>query len=241
MSSTNKERLDNALNRFRSHPVISKFRQFMTEAPDDELFHINPTQLAETWNASRRTVLELLLRAVRFGLLGMEWVFHCPTCGGVAKESLQLAHTHEQDFCPVCRVDFRNTLDENVEVVFSVNPEIRKIPEALKEEYEKRIVEDITTGGRHDWYSSGTVEGVEVLNHPVFRDIFGIDYFGRTVNIAARAQAVSGPGQLSMGETFIRAPGVKEALQERVSRVRRGRVTMKGIRETVLVYRVPLN
>ena len=125
MSRTNKERLDSALKRFRSHPVISEFRRFMVEAPDSELFHIDPARLADAWHVERRTVLELLLRAVRFGLLSMEWVFHCPTCGGVAKESLQLAHTHEQDFCPVCKVDFRNTLDENVEVSFSVSPEIR--------------------------------------------------------------------------------------------------------------------
>lgn len=68
-----------------------------------------------------------------------------------------------------------------------------------------------------------------------------IDYFGRTVNIAARTQAVSGPGQLSMAESFIRAPGVKEALLERVSQVKRGTVTMKGIDTPVPVYRVPLN
>jgi class 3 adenylate cyclase len=31
-----------------------------------------------------------------------------------------------------------------------------------------------------------------------------IDYFGRTVNIAARTQSASGQGHLSMGESFIR-------------------------------------
>jgi adenylate cyclase len=67
-----------------------------------------------------------------------------------------------------------------------------------------------------------------------------IDYFGRTVNIAARTQAVSGPGQLSMGEAFIRAPGVKEVLQGRVSRVKRGAVSMKGIDTPVQVYRVAM-
>lgn len=44
-----------------------------------------------------------------------------------------------------------------------------------------------------------------------------------------------------MGDSFIRAPGVKEALLERVSHVKRGPVTMKGIEKRVQVYRVPLN
>lgn len=361
MSNTNKERLDGALKRFQSHPLISRFRAFLVEASDEELFHIDPTQLANDWNVRRRTVLEIFLRAVRFGILSMEWVFHCPTCGGVAKESLRLSHTHEQDFCPVCKVDFRNTLDENVEVFFSVSPEVRNLQESLKEAYESRIVEDITKAGRHEWRTRGTIEGVEVLNHPVFRDIFGdetlsidqsleirsatvlfsdvtgstamyerlgdarayrlirdhfdlvfgaiaehdgvpiktigdevmgvftdevsavraafdmqdalsasnrdrddgeeltlkvgvhrgpviavtlnnrIDYFGRTVNIAARTQTVSGPGELSMGDSFIRAPGVKNALRERVSQAKRGTVAMKGIEKPVQVYRVALN
>ena len=361
MSSTNEQRLDAALKRFRSHPVISDLREFLLSAPVEELFHIDPTRLARNWNVPRRTVLEVLLRAVRFGILSMEWAFHCPTCGGVAKESLKLAHTHEQDFCPVCKYDFRNTLDENVEVFFSVDPEIQKLPADVKSRYERQIVEDITKGGRHEWQSSGTIKGVEVLNHPVFRDIFGdetlsldqsleirsatvlfsdvtgstsmyerlgdarayrlirdhfdlvfraidkhdgvpiktigdevmgvfvdeasavraafdmqdaltssndsrsdgetltlrigvhrgpviavtlnnqIDYFGRTVNIAARTQAVSEPGQLSMGEPFFRAPGVKETLRKRVSQVKRGPVTMKGIDEPIQVYRVTLS
>lgn len=361
MSETNTTQLDRALARFRSHPIISEFRRFMVDADDAELFHIDVPALTEKWNSSRRTVLEVLLRAVRFGVLGMEWAFHCPTCGGVAKESLQLANSHEQDFCPVCQVDFRNTLDQNVEIFFSVSPEIRKLPESFKKEYEQRIVTNITESGHHSWRTDATIEGVEVFNHPVFRDIFGddtlaldqsleirsatvmfsdvtgstamyerlgdarayrlirdhfeivfeaiakhggvpiktigdevmgvftdevsaieaaftmhdslsasnrsrddgeelvlrigvhrgpvitvtlngsIDYFGRTVNIAARTQAVSEPGQLSMGESFIRAPGVKEALLHRVSRVKRGAVVMKGIEGSVPVYRVPLS
>jgi hypothetical protein len=149
MPNTNGERLEQALSRFRAHPVISEFRRFLLDAEDEELFHIDAGRLAREWGVRRRTVLELLLRAVRFGILGMQWVFHCPTCGGVAKESLKLAHTHEQDFCPVCRVDFRNTLDENIEVFFSVSPEIRKLPNDLAEQYEQRILSDITNEGRH--------------------------------------------------------------------------------------------
>lgn len=190
MSSTNEVRLDEALKHFRSHPVISKLREFLLEAPDKELFHIDPDRLAARWEVRRRVVLEILLRAVRFGLIGMEWIFHCPTCGGVAKESLKLAHTHEQDFCPVCRVDFRNTLDENVEVFFSVSPEIRKLPKRLKEQHEGRIVEDITKHGNHEWRTSATIKGVEILNHPVFREIFGSETLSLDQSLEIRSATV---------------------------------------------------
>jgi class 3 adenylate cyclase len=67
-----------------------------------------------------------------------------------------------------------------------------------------------------------------------------IDYFGRTVNIAARTQAVSGAGELSMAEPFLNAPGVKKALREHVSNLKRGMVNMKGIEKPVAVYRASL-
>lgn len=360
MSGTNQARLESGLQGFKAHPLIDRLREFLSDAPDEALFHIDSTALAYSWKVSRRTLIELLLRAVRSGLLSLEWVFHCPTCGGVAKESLRLVHTHEEDFCPVCKLDFRNTLDENIEVFFTVSPEVRPLPEALKREYEEGVFRAVTEEGRYSWASSATIKGVEVINHPVFRSIFGdetlaldqsleissatvlfsditgstamyerlgdarayrlirdhfdivfqaiaehngvpiktigdevmgvftdevsavrasfalqdalslsnasrgdgeeltvkigihrgpvivvtlnkqIDYFGRTVNIAARTQAVSGPGQLSMGESLMRSPGVKDVLLERVSRVRRGQVSMKGIAEPVNVYQIDL-
>lgn len=356
----NADRLEAVLGRFRSHPLVDRLRAFLVDAPDEELFHIDLDRLAALWDVERRVVLELFLRGVRFGLFNLEWAFHCPTCGGVARESLQLAHTHEQDFCPVCRVDFRNTLDENVEVFFTVGEEIRPLPSELGERYHEQIVQDITATGAHDWRTDGTVRGVDVLNHPVFRDVFGddtlpmdqsleirsatilftdvtgstamyerlgdarayrlirdhfdlvflaiaenegvpiktigdavmgvftdessalraayamtdaldrsneergdgeeitlkigihrgpviavtlndrIDYFGRTVNLAARTQAVSGPRQLSMLPEFLRAPGVRDLLGERVSSVNRKRVRMKGIDGHMEVYRITL-
>ena len=129
-------RLDAALRRFREHPIIDELRRFIIEAPDEALFHIDVDGLARTWNVTRRTVLEVFLRAVRFGILRMEWIFHCPTCGGVAKESLSLTHTHEQV-------------------------------------YVDRVMADVADGGTHQWREGSTVHGVEVINHPVFREIFG--------------------------------------------------------------------
>lgn len=360
MGDTNEARLVANLESLRDQPLVSHLQRFLVSAADVELFHIDLSRLVGVWDAPRRAVLDIFLRAVRSGVLNLEWVFHCPTCGGVAKESLQLAHVHEDDYCPVCKVDFRNTLDENVEVFFSVSPEIRTIPDALRQNHEARIVADIGETGRHEWEREGTVKGFEILTHPVFRTVFGedtlpldqsleirsatilfsdvtgstamyerlgdarayrlirdhfnlvfdaigrnngvpiktigdevmgvfadeasavraafgmqdaisasnrnrddgehlslkigvhrgpviavtlnnrIDYFGRTVNIAARTQGVSEAGQLSMGEAFIHAPGVTDVLRERVSRVRRSSVVMKGIEQPTRVYHVAL-
>ncbi len=353
-------RLDSALKQFRAHPIVDKLRELLLDSPDHDLFHIDVDRVSACWAVDRRTVLEVFLRAVRFGILSMEWIFHCPTCGGVAMESLSLSHTHEKDFCPICRVDFQNTLDQNVEVFFSIGAEIRALPPSLKEQYVERVMADVSGAGKHDWRSDATVEGVEIINHPVFRDIFGdetlsldqsleigsatilftdvtgstelyerlgdarayqlirdhfdlvfraitehdgvpiktigdavmgvftnetsavravfamtdaleadnadrndgyklqlktgihrgpvivvtlnnsIDYFGRTVNIAARVQSQSGANELSMVKDIIVAPGVKQTLQERVSRVGRKMARLKGIDGLAEIYRVRL-
>lgn len=360
MGTTDRGRLETSLSPIDRHPLAAHLKDFLISASDAELFHIDVTDVATRWNTRRRTVVDVFLQAVGRGVLGLEWVFHCPTCGGVAKESLKLAHVHEDDYCPVCKVDFHNTLDENVEVFFSVSPEIRVLPAELRQQYEQQIISDITGNGRHDWFHDGTIRGIEVLAHPVFRAVFGedtlpldqsleirsatilfsdvtgstemyerlgdarayrlirdhfsivfetidahdgvpiktigdevmgvfineasavraafamqdalsesnrqradgetlslkigvhrgpviavtlnnrIDYFGRTVNIAARTQGFSEAGHLSMVHEFVRAPGVLGVLRERVSHVRRRDVTMKGITTPVRVYHVPL-
>jgi class 3 adenylate cyclase len=365
MSSTTSDgvdtkRLDAAIANFRTHPAIDKLRSLIVESTPEELFHIDVGKVSRHWEMDRQTVLEIFLRAVGFGILSLEWAFHCPTCGGVAKESLKLSHTHEQEFCPVCRVDFANTLDENVEVFFSVSQEIRPLPEQLAEQYSKAIVSDIQSTGRHEWRGERTIKGVEILNHPVFRDLFGddtlpvdqsleirsatvlftditgstamyealgdarayrlvrdhfdlvfgaisnnrgvpiktigdavmgvftteaeaveaafemthaleasnaqrsdgtdlrlkiglhrgpvivvtlnnrLDYFGRTVNIAARVQSLSKSRELSLTHDVLRAPGVVPTLKAHVERVVRSRVRLKGIEEPVSMYRLQI-
>ncbi|MFO7781071.1 MAG: adenylate/guanylate cyclase domain-containing protein [Spirochaetia bacterium] len=357
-ATVNHERLDAALANFREHPAIEKLRNLIADAPPEELFHIDPGALAESWQMDRYAVLEVMLRAVGFGVLDLEWAFHCPTCGGVAKESLKLSHTHEEEFCPVCRIDFRNTLDENVEVFFSVSEPIRRLPAELRERHMQKIVDDIQSTGHHDWRNETTVHGVEVLNHPVFGKLFGddtlpvdqsleiksatvlftditgstamyerlgdarayrlvrdhfdvvfeaianrggvpiktigdavmgvftseadavaaafemtdaldrangerndgnelhlkvglhrgavivvtlnsrLDYFGRTVNIAARVESLSRSREICMSDEVFRAPGVTRALKDRVRKVSRGKATLKGIDEAMTIYRV---
>lgn len=197
---------------FRSHALVERLRSFLVDAPDEHLFHIDPGALAGAWGVSRRVVLELFLRAVRFGVFNLEWAFHCPTCGGVARESLQLAHTHEQNFCPVCRIDFRNTLD------------------------------DTTTNGVHDWRTDATISGVEVLNHPAFREVFGDDKLPMDQSLEIRSATIlftDVTGSTAMYERIGDA-GVREVLRERVATVQRMRVSMKGIDGLADVYRASL-
>jgi adenylate cyclase len=59
------------------------------------------------------------------------------------------------------------------------------------------------------------------------------DYFGRTVNIAARVSALARAGEVLVTDEVVRAAGEIESIRF----LERGREALKGIEEPVLIYR----
>ena len=52
----------------------------------------------------------------------------CPGCGGVLDSSAQLKSVHKEAYdCALCSQAYEPTLDEMVEVAFTVNPRVRRI------------------------------------------------------------------------------------------------------------------
>lgn len=69
-----------------------------------------------------------LLRAVGLGILEMTWSVMCPSCAGVlsANKSLKTVNS-AQYHCAFCAAGYETTLDNLVEVTFTVSPRVRKI------------------------------------------------------------------------------------------------------------------
>jgi class 3 adenylate cyclase len=65
-----------------------------------------------------------------------------------------------------------------------------------------------------------------------------LDYFGRTVNIAARVQGVAGAGEIACTEPVFEALGVREALSGQGFVEERASVPLKGIIGDVPVVRL---
>jgi class 3 adenylate cyclase len=65
-----------------------------------------------------------------------------------------------------------------------------------------------------------------------------VDYFGQTVNIAARIGAAAGPGELALSDDVYRGAGVAELLVERD--MRDETVSLKGVEGEVPLHRVTL-
>jgi adenylate cyclase len=62
----------------------------------------------------------------------------------------------------------------------------------------------------------------------------GGDYFGRTVNIAARVSALAGAGEVLVTDEVVTAAGEVEGVRF----IERGRHPLKGIDEAVPIYLV---
>jgi hypothetical protein len=68
------------------------------------------------------------LHATQIGLLDMSWNVLYPSCGGVldANATLKTVRSNEY-YCAFCAVSSEPTLDDVVEVSFTVSPRVRKI------------------------------------------------------------------------------------------------------------------
>jgi len=65
-----------------------------------------------------------------------------------------------------------------------------------------------------------------------------IDYFGQTVNIAARVQSSAGGDEIFLTEGIYHSPGVLELLQNNGCTIEPVQLQLKGIEEQVKIYKV---
>jgi class 3 adenylate cyclase len=96
--------------------------------PDRALNRINPLAFARQHNLPEEPVIGALVHSARFGLFDMSWNMLCPGCGGVLEASVALKSLDHKDyFCSLCASEYEPTLDQLVEVTFTVNPRVRRI------------------------------------------------------------------------------------------------------------------
>ncbi len=103
---------------------------------DRSLCRINAVAFAAEHGLDLEKVIGGFLHASRIGLFEMSWNVMCPGCGGVLDAGTSLKSVHSSEYhCALCAAGYEPTLDEMVEVTFTVSPRIRRIgahePETL--------------------------------------------------------------------------------------------------------------
>jgi class 3 adenylate cyclase len=115
------------------------------DAPDRDLCRINALDFAAKHSLDEERAVAAFLHASRVGLFELTWNVICPGCGGVldAGATLKTVNRDEYD-CGLCAAGYKPTLDEMVEVTFTVSPRARHIaahnPDTLPEvEYYRQM------------------------------------------------------------------------------------------------------
>jgi len=109
------------------HPLARRFGEWLARAPDIDVMHIRPFQVADRWNEPRETVLTLCLEGVVAGLLRMHWDIVCPSCRTAASRVEHLYELREGGHCGFCDIRFDLPLDQAVEAVFQPSPALREV------------------------------------------------------------------------------------------------------------------
>src|SRR4051794_33188745 len=143
MSET--ETLFRALRQSADDDVVDLLERMVREAPDHALNKINAPDLAARERLGEERIIAALLYAVGLGLFEMTWNVMCPSCAGVLSANKSLKTLDRAQYhCAFCAAGYETTLDNLVEVTFTVSPRVRKIaahdPETLSvAEYYRQV------------------------------------------------------------------------------------------------------
>ena len=126
MSET--ETLFVALRQSSDGGVVDMLERMVRQAPDHALNKMNALDLAAKEGLDEERVIAALLNAVGLGMLEMTWSVMCPSCGGVLSANKTLKTVNRAQYnCAFCAAGYETTLDNLVEVTFTVSPRVRKI------------------------------------------------------------------------------------------------------------------
>jgi class 3 adenylate cyclase len=117
-----------ALRNAASPAAFAAIETLVRDGEDRALVRINALAFAARLGLDEEAVISAFLHAARLGLFELSWNVLCPGCGGVLDASHQLKSVHHEAYdCSLCSKAYEPTLDEMVEVSFTVSPRVRRI------------------------------------------------------------------------------------------------------------------
>ena len=108
--------------------VVDAIERLIAEGHDRDLNRINLLDFAARTGLDEEKVIAGFLHASRLGLFDLSWNVLCPGCGGVLDAHATLKSLRHDDYhCALCAVGYEASVDELVEVAFTVSPRVRRI------------------------------------------------------------------------------------------------------------------
>src|SRR6201997_862006 len=108
--------------------VAEAIGQLIEEGEDAELNRVNALDCSRRTSLDEEKVISGFLHASRLGLFDLSWNVLCPGCGGVLGAHDTLKSLKPDDYhCGLCACGYQPSVDEQVEVAFTVSPRVRRI------------------------------------------------------------------------------------------------------------------
>jgi class 3 adenylate cyclase len=108
--------------------VADAIQRLIEQGQDHELNRINVLDFSSRSGLDEERVISGFLHASRLGLFDLTWNVLCPGCGGVLDAHSTLKSLRHDDYhCGLCACGYEASVDEQVEVAFTVSPRVRRI------------------------------------------------------------------------------------------------------------------
>ncbi|GAB4431487.1 MAG: hypothetical protein OHK0011_14340 [Turneriella sp.] len=106
--------------------LLRRLADFLLTAPEEEIARIRLKALSRRLEIPLDAMVRTALYAAHAGILTLSWDVTCPHCRGVRKSAESLGDVPAEETCEACHITFSTEDIANLEVVFHVNPEIRR-------------------------------------------------------------------------------------------------------------------
>jgi class 3 adenylate cyclase len=108
--------------------AVAALEQLVQSGADRELCRVNVPAFAAQRGLDPEKAIGAFLHAARIGVFDLSWNVLCPGCNGVLNSSFTLKSMNRDTYeCALCAAGYTPTLDDLVEVTFTVNPRVRRI------------------------------------------------------------------------------------------------------------------
>jgi class 3 adenylate cyclase len=108
--------------------IADAIARLIEHGEDHELNRINALDFSKRAGFDEEKVISGFLHASRLGLFDLTWNVLCPGCSGVLDAHDTLKSLRPDDYhCGLCACGYQPSVDEQVEVAFTVSPKVRRI------------------------------------------------------------------------------------------------------------------
>jgi class 3 adenylate cyclase len=125
---TERETLFGALRQSADANAVAAIEKLVRDGADHRLSRVNALDFAAQNGLDEEKTIAAFLHAARLGIFELSWNVLCPGCGGVLEAGASLKSVNRAEYaCGLCACGYEPTLDEMVEVTFTVSPRVRVI------------------------------------------------------------------------------------------------------------------